>query len=107
VQAVWASVLAISGTFDTLTDSVIFASWLFYGLAGASVFVFRRTMPEVVRPYRVWGYPYVPLIFLVVTAGMLITALVATPRQALTGLVTMALGVPFYLYWARRAPLVS
>ena len=107
VQAVWASVLAISGTFDTLTDSVIFASWLFYGLAGASVFVFRRTMPDVVRPYRVWGYPYVPFIFLVVTAGMLITALVATPRQALTGLVTMALGVPFYLYWARRAPPVS
>jgi APA family basic amino acid/polyamine antiporter len=107
VQAVWASVLALSGTFDTLTDSVIFASWLFYGLATATVFVFRRTMPEAERPYRVWGYPYVPLLFLVVTAGMLISALVATPRQAMIGLVTMALGVPFYLYWARRAPPVS
>jgi APA family basic amino acid/polyamine antiporter len=107
VQAVWASVLAISGTFDTLTDSVIFASWLFYGLAGASVFVFRRTLPDAERPYRVWGYPIVPFLFLVVTAGMLISALIATPRQAMIGLVTMALGVPFYLYWARRASPVS
>jgi APA family basic amino acid/polyamine antiporter len=107
MQAVWASVLALSGTFDTLTDSVIFASWLFYGLATATVFVFRRTMPDAERPYRVWGYPYVPLLFLVVTAGMLISALIATPRQAMIGLVTMALGVPFYLYWARRAPPVS
>jgi APA family basic amino acid/polyamine antiporter len=107
IQAVWASVLALSGTFDTLTDSVIFASWLFYGLATATVFVFRRTMPDAERPYRVWGYPYVPLLFLVVTAGMLISALIATPRQAVIGLVTMALGVPFYLYWARRAPPVS
>ncbi|MCI0437396.1 MAG: amino acid permease, partial [Gemmatimonadetes bacterium] len=103
VQAAWASVLALSGTFDTLTDSVIFASWLFYGLTTASVFVFRRTMPEAERPYRVWGYPVIPLLFLIVTAGMLVSALIATPRQALNGLVTMAIGVPFYLYWARRA----
>ena len=103
VQAVWASVLALSGTFDTLTDSVIFASWLFYGLTTATVFVFRRTMPDASRPYRVWGYPVIPLLFLVVTAGMLVSALIATPRQALNGLVTMVIGVPFYLYWARRA----
>ena len=104
VQAVWASVLALSGTFDTLTDAVIFASWLFYGLATATVFVFRRTMPDAERPYRVWGYPFLPLLFLVATAAMLASALIAAPRQALNGLVTMAIGVPFYLYWARRAP---
>lgn len=104
VQAAWASVLALSGTFDTLTDSVIFASWLFYGLATATVFVFRRTMPDAARPYRAWGYPVIPALFLVVTAAMLVSALIATPRQALNGLVTMAIGLPFYLYWARRAP---
>ncbi|HSD74613.1 MAG TPA: amino acid permease [Steroidobacteraceae bacterium] len=103
VQAVWASVLALSGTFDTLTDAVIFASWLFYGLTTATVFVFRRTMPDAERPYRVWGYPFLPLLFLVATAAMLASALIAAPRQALNGLVTMAIGVPFYLYWARRA----
>jgi APA family basic amino acid/polyamine antiporter len=104
VQAVWASVLALSGTFDTLTDAVIFASWLFYGLTTATVFVFRRTMPDSERPYRVWGYPFLPLLFLVATAAMLASALIAAPRQALNGLLTMAIGVPFYLYWARRAP---
>jgi APA family basic amino acid/polyamine antiporter len=107
VQALWASVLAMSGTFDTLTDSVIFASWLFYGLVTATVFVFRRTLPDAERPYRVWGYPFVPLLFLVVTAGMLVSALIATPRQALYGLVTMALGTPFYLYWSRTASRIS
>lgn len=102
VQGAWASVLALSGTFDTLTDSVMFASWLFYGLTTASLFVFRRTMPDAPRPYRVWGYPAVPLLFLAVTAMVLISALVATPRQAMNGLVMMAIGVPFYLYWSRR-----
>ena len=103
VQGAWASVLALSGTFDTLTDSVMFASWLFYGLTTATLFVFRRTMPDAARPYRVWGYPAVPLLFLAVTTLVLISALVATPRQALNGLVMMALGVPFYLYWSRRS----
>ena len=103
-QGFWASILALSGTFDTLTDSVIFASWLFYGLTTASLFVFRRTMPDAHRPYRVWGYPAVPLLFLAVTAMVLVSALVATPRQAMIGLVMMVIGVPFYLYWSRRSP---
>ena len=110
VQGVWASVLALSGTFDTLTDSVMFASWLFYGLTTASLFVFRRTMPDAERPYRVWGYPAIPLLFLAVTAVVLASALIATPRQALNGLVMMAIGVPFYLYWSWRthkSPLVE
>lgn len=102
VQGAWASVLALSGTFDTLTDSVIFAAWLFYGLATASVFVFRRTMPYAARPYRVWGYPILPLAFVLVTAMVLVNALIATPRQALNGLMMMAIGLPFYLYWSRR-----
>ena len=101
VQGAWASVLALSGTFDTLTDSVMFASWLFYGLTTASVFVFRRTMPHAERPYRVWGYPVIPLLFVIVTAMVLVSALIATPRQAMNGLVMMAIGVPFYLYWSR------
>lgn len=103
VQGAWASVLALSGTFDTLTDSVMFASWLFYGLTTASVFVFRRTMPNAERPYRVWGYPVIPLLFVIVTTMVLVSALIATPRQAMNGLVMMALGVPFYLYWSRSA----
>ncbi len=85
VQAAWGSLLALSGTYDTLTDSVIFASWLFYGLSTASLFVFRRTMPDVPRPYRALGYPVVPFVFLLVTAALIVNTFVATPRQALQG----------------------
>ena len=60
VQAVWSSLLAVSGTFDQLTDCLLFASWIFYGLVTSSVFVLRRKMPDAPRPYRTLGYPLVP-----------------------------------------------
>jgi basic amino acid/polyamine antiporter, APA family len=102
-QAAWASVLALSGTYDTLTDSVIFSSWLFYGLMTAALFVFRRTMPDAPRPYRAFGYPFVPMIFLLVTAALLINTFIAAPREALRGVAVLAAGLPFYWYWARRS----
>jgi APA family basic amino acid/polyamine antiporter len=101
-QAVWASVLALSGTYDTLTDCVMFASWLLYGLTAASLFVFRKRMPDAERPYRTWGYPVVPALFLLVTAWLLINTLQATPLQAIIGLVLITLGLPFYWYWSRK-----
>jgi APA family basic amino acid/polyamine antiporter len=102
VQGVWAGILALSGSFDTLTDYVIFGSWIFYGLTTASVFILRERMPDAVRPYRAWGYPIVPALFLLVTAGLLITTLWATPVQALMGLGLIALGLPVYWYWSRH-----
>jgi basic amino acid/polyamine antiporter, APA family len=101
-QAGWASVLAVSGSYDTLTDSVIFASWLFYGLTTASLFVFRKKMPDAPRPYRALGYPVVPLIFLLVTAALLVNTFVASPREAFRGVAVLAAGLPFYWYWSRR-----
>jgi APA family basic amino acid/polyamine antiporter len=101
-QAGWASVLAASGSYDSLTDSVIFASWLFYGLTTASLYVFRRTMPDAVRPYRAFGYPVVPALFLVATAALLINTFVAAPHEALLGVTILAAGLPFYWYWSRR-----
>jgi len=100
--AIWAGILVLSGSFDQLTDSVIFASYLFYGLVTASVFIFRRTQPDAERPYRTWGYPIVPAIFLAVTAWLLITTLITSPRQSLIGLVIVSLGFPLYLYFSRR-----
>lgn len=102
-QGVWASVLTLSGTYDTLTDSVVFASFLFYGLSAGAVIVLRRTMPDAPRPYRAFGYPVVPVLFLLTTAALLANALIATPRQALLGVALLLLGVPFYLFWRRRA----
>jgi basic amino acid/polyamine antiporter, APA family len=100
-QAAWASVLALSGSYDTLTDAVIFASWLFYGLVTASLFVFRKTMADAPRPYRAFGYPLVPMVFLCVTAALLINTFVAAPRQALLGVALLTAGLPFYWYWSR------
>jgi APA family basic amino acid/polyamine antiporter len=102
-QAAWASVLALSGSYDTLTDCVIFASWLFYGLVTASLFVFRKKMPDAARPYRALGYPVIPLIFLLVTAALLFNTFIAAPREALQGAGLLAAGLPFYWYWSRRA----
>jgi basic amino acid/polyamine antiporter, APA family len=102
-QAAWASLLALSGSYDALTDSVIFSSWLFYGLVTASLFVFRRKLPDAPRPYRAFGYPFVPMIFLLATAALLINTFVAAPHEAIRGVVLLAAGLPFYWYWSRRS----
>jgi basic amino acid/polyamine antiporter, APA family len=106
-QAAWASVLALSGSYDTLTDSAIFAVWLFYGLTAASLFVFRRTMPDAPRPYRAFGYPLVPAAFVLVTLCLIANTFVATPRLALIGVAVMLAGLPFYLYWTRQLARVT
>ena len=101
-QGAWASVLALSGSFDTLTDYVIFGSWIFYGLTISAVFVLRRTMPDAERPYRAWGYPVVPALFLVVTAFLLVNTVVTSPVNSLVGLGLIALGLPVYTLFDRR-----
>jgi APA family basic amino acid/polyamine antiporter len=101
VQGIWAGVLALSGSYDTLTDYAIFALWLFYGLVTASVFIFRRRMPQAERPYKTWGYPIVPAVFVLLTAGLIVITVINSPRRSLIGLALVALGIPVYLYWSR------
>lgn len=101
-QGLWSSVLVLSGTYDQLTDYAIFAILIFVALTTASVFVFRRRRPDVERPYRTWGYPVVPALFLMVAAWLIVNTVMTSPRQSLSGLALMALGLPFYLYWSRR-----
>ena len=101
VQAVWAAVLALSGTFDQLTDLAIFAFWLFYGMVTAAVFVFRRREPDAPRPYRTWGYPVVPALFVLVTIYLIIFTIKNAPLQSLFGLFIIALGLPVYWYFVR------
>jgi basic amino acid/polyamine antiporter, APA family len=101
-QATWGSVLALSGSYDALTDSVVFASWLFYGLSTGSLFIFRRTMPNAERPYRALGYPVVPVVFLLVTAALLINTFIAAPNEALKGVAVLLAGLPLYWYWSRK-----
>ena len=101
LQAIWASVLAISGTFDQLSDYVIFASWIFYGLVTSSVFVLRRTMPDALRPYRTFGYPLVPFVFVLVAAWLVVNTLINRPVESIAGLILIALGLPIYFYYRR------
>ena len=103
VLAFWASVLALSGSFDTLTDYAIFALTLFYALVAASVFIFRKRLPDAERTYRVWGYPFVPIIFLVVSTWLIIQTISNHPRQSGIGLGLILLGLPVYWLLARRS----
>jgi basic amino acid/polyamine antiporter, APA family len=102
-QGVWACVLALSGSFDTLTDYAVFAFAIFYGLSAASVFVLRRTRPAATRPYRTWGYPVVPAVFLLGIVWLVVNTAVTAPVQSAIGIGLMLLGLPVYGYFARRA----
>ncbi len=95
---------AFSGAFDVLTDMIVFVLLLFNGLSVASVYVLRRSLPDAERPYRVWGYPLVPALFLLGTAYLMVNTLLATPGRALAGVGVVALGLPLYAYYARRSP---
>jgi APA family basic amino acid/polyamine antiporter len=102
IQGGWAAVLAVSGTFDQLTDYVVFAGWVFYALASISLIVFRFRMPEAPRGYRVPAYPWLPLAFALAAVVLLANTLMTSPKESLTGLVFIASGVPVF-FWMRRS----
>ncbi|PYP51164.1 MAG: amino acid permease [Gemmatimonadetes bacterium] len=106
-QGIWACALALSGTFDQITTSVIFAVWLFTALVGASLFVLRRKLPAAPRRYRALGYPVVPALFVLVAAWLVINTLSASPVESAAGLVLIALGLPFFLYFRLRLRLMN
>lgn len=101
VLGIWASVLTLSGSYDKLTDYAIFALTIFYALTAGAVFIFRHRLPNADRPYRTWGYPVVPILFLVIITWLVLTTIWNTPKEAGIGLALMALGLPVYLYWER------
>jgi APA family basic amino acid/polyamine antiporter len=103
-QGLWAIILTLSGSFDALTNYVIFGSFIFYGLITSSVFIFRRRNPDAERPYRTWAYPIVPLIFLLVTAWLLIQTLYDDTKNSIIGIVLILLGMPVYYYFQTKYP---
>jgi APA family basic amino acid/polyamine antiporter len=107
-QGLWACALVfLLQTFDKLTDYVVFGSYIFYGLVTASIFVFRRRMPHAERPYKAWGYPVVPVLFLLVTGFLLVNTFWAAPSEALFGLLLIGLGFPVYYLFFRNRPAVA
>ncbi len=99
VQGVWSALLTLSGRFDQLFTYVVFAAWLFYALTTSGVFVLRKKWPDVERPYKTWGYPWIPILFILVSILFVINTLITDPRDSLFGLIIVALGVPVYVYW--------
>jgi APA family basic amino acid/polyamine antiporter len=111
VGAVWSAVLAMSGTFQKLFTYVIFSGWMFYGLAAASIFVYRRRAPTAERAYRVPGYPWTPLLFVIAAAALVVNTIystffsmnsTATPKEAMVGIGVLIAGLPAYFIWRSK-----
>lgn len=101
-QGIWASVLVLSGTFDQLTDMIIFAVFIFYGANSLGVFILRRKMPDAHRPYKVWGYPIVPTIFILFCLYLLYNTIATRPREAAIGMILILAGIPVYLWLQQK-----
>jgi len=102
IQAIWASMLTLLGTFEQIFTFTMFIAIAFWIAATASVFTLRKKRPDLPRPYKTWGYPIVPAIFIVASCGILLNTLMEKPVEAVAGLLLTALGIPAYLYWKRR-----
>jgi APA family basic amino acid/polyamine antiporter len=102
IQAVWAAALALAGTFQQIFTFTMFISIAFWIAAAAAVFRLRKIRPDLPRPYRTWGYPVVPALFILTAAGILFNTFLESPVEALAGVVLTAAGIPVYLVWNRR-----
>jgi APA family basic amino acid/polyamine antiporter len=107
-QGVLTSLMALTGTFEELTNLFIFAGWIFYGLAVLALFRMRRTEPGLPRPYRCWGYPWVPGIFVAGALALTFNIWLERPGRSSIGLLLILCGLPFYKRWAgRNSPAIS
>jgi APA family basic amino acid/polyamine antiporter len=106
-EFVISSIFALTGTFEELTSLFLFATWIFYALAVAAMIRMRRSEPGLVRPYRCWGYPWVPAAFLAGAAALTVTLWLARPIRSSIGLALIFSGLIFYQHWQRRLPVHS
>lgn len=101
-QGIWSSVLVMSGTFDVISDYVVFAAWFFYMLGAFGVFILRKKYPDKYRPYKVWGYPITPIIFVVFSFLFLTNSLIYDYQNSMFGAILILLGLPVYFYWKKH-----
>jgi len=97
--AIWSAALAASGTYEQLLTYVVFIGWIFYALAAASIFIYRKRSPDVLRPYRVPGYPVTPAVFIVAALALVANTIATQPMRAAVGLGIVLLGAPVYMFW--------
>jgi len=103
IQGVWASILTLSGTYSELLDYVIFAQLMFYVITVAAVFVLRIKQPDRARPYRAFGYPWLPIAYIVAAGAMMFDLLIVKPAYTWPGLLIVLAGVPVYAMFSRRS----
>lgn len=101
IQALWASVLTFSGTYNQLITYIIFASWIFYAMSCAAVIILRKKRPEMKRPYKTPGYPYIPIIFILFAVFLTFNTILEAPRDAAVGAGIILAGLPLYFYWKK------
>jgi APA family basic amino acid/polyamine antiporter len=100
-QAIWSAALLLTGSYESLIDYALFGIWIFYGLMIAAVIVLRRKRPDLPRPYRMWGYPVTPVLFLLITLWFLVNMLMTRPGASFAGLGLILTGIPAYFAWRR------
>src|SRR5207248_1128233 len=103
LQAAWAIVLAFSGTYNELLAYIVFATLLFYVLTVCGLFVLRRKRPDAERPYRAFGYPLVPALYVLLCAAIMLDLLAVKYHMAWRGLIIVLTGIPVYFVWQARA----
>ena len=101
VQGLWTGVLILTGSYETLFSYSILSAWVFYALSVAAVWVLRRKLPDVPRPYKMWGYPVTLLLFLVVSVWFMADALINQTKTSLIAVAIAAAGIPFYFIWRK------
>jgi APA family basic amino acid/polyamine antiporter len=101
-QAIWTSILTLSGSYGDLLDYVVFAVLLFYILTVFALFLFRFKKPNEERPYKVWGYPFIPAIYILLASAICISLLIYKPNYTYPGLGIVLLGIPVYYLFARK-----
>ncbi len=106
-QGVLAGLMALTGTFEELTNLFVFAAWIFYGLAVVALFRLRKTEPNMPRPYRCLGYPWVPGVFVAGALALTVSLWLQRPGRSSIGLLLIVAGLPFYRHWARHASSVG
>ncbi|MDB6026497.1 MAG: Amino acid transporter [Verrucomicrobiales bacterium] len=102
MQGIWASILALSATFDQLTDGVVFASMIFYASCCLAVIVLRKKMPNAPRPYRTLGYPIVPIMFVLVAGWLLVDSVINNTVFSVAALLLILAGLPIYFYLGKK-----
>ncbi len=107
IQCIWAAVLCLSGRYGDLLDYIIFTVLIFYILTIAGVFILRRTRPDIPRPYKAFGYPVLPLFYIIAASIICVSLLIYKPTFTFPGLIIVLIGVPIYYVFGRKKHVVE